>query len=73
VSYEHDGISVTLTPENYKQPMNKLVAARLAHDAALEEKFKNVWKCKCPSHYPKGDLTKPRKGGEFSKARRESK
>jgi hypothetical protein len=74
VGYTHDGITVTFTPENYKQPMNKLVAARLAHDAAHEAKFRDVWKCKCASHYPNGDLTKPRiQGGEFSKARRESR
>jgi hypothetical protein len=61
VGYTHDGVTVTLTPENYKQPMSKLVGARLAHDAAHEAKFKDAWKCKCASHYPNGDLTKPRK------------
>lgn len=51
VGHTHDGVTVTLTPENYKTPMSKLVAARLAHDAAHEAKFKDVWKCKCDIHY----------------------
>lgn len=63
VSYDHDGISVMLTPKNYKQPMNKLVTARLAHDAAHEAKFAELGKCKCAVH---------EQGGEFAKARRES-
>jgi hypothetical protein len=50
VSYEHEGISVMLTPENYKQPLSKRVAERLAYDAAHEAKFAKLGKCQCPSH-----------------------
>lgn len=50
-TFTHDGVTVLLTPENYKTPMSKLVAARLARDAAHEAKFADVWKCKCSIHY----------------------
>jgi hypothetical protein len=62
-NYRHDGIWVLLTPDNLDRSLDELAAERRAHDAAHEAKFKNAWKCKCASHYPDGDLTKPRKGG----------
>ena len=66
-SYNHDGVVVTLTRENYKWPMSKLVAERIAHDEAHEVKFAMLGKCQCPSH------TDTLGKGEFSKARKQKR
>lgn len=67
ISFDSDGVWVMITPDNYKQPVSKLVDKRLAEIAAYEAKFADLGKCKCASH------TDILGHGEFSKARKQRK
>jgi hypothetical protein len=49
-SFDHDGTWIMITPDNYKRPIPKLVAERIAADKAHEAKFAKLGKCQCPVH-----------------------
>ena len=67
-SLDVHGTWVMITPDNYKQPIPKIVAERVAAKQAHEEKFAKLGKCQCEIHKTEGIIGQ----GEFSKARKQA-
>jgi hypothetical protein len=49
-SFNALNVWIMITPDNYKQPVSKLVDKRLAEIAAHEAKYANLGKCQCAIH-----------------------